>query len=78
MTDLHCQELVEVVTDYLEGAIAPGGRIAVDQHLLICEGCTNYVSQFRAAIALAGRLEQPVEPNTTTRLLQAFRNRSVS
>lgn len=41
--DLTCQELVELVTEYLEGALPPGKRVRFEQHLAVCLGCTTYL-----------------------------------
>ncbi|MGH2816607.1 MAG: zf-HC2 domain-containing protein, partial [Actinomycetota bacterium] len=41
--DLECREVVEVVTDYLEGAMAPGDRQLFDDHLALCEDCQAYL-----------------------------------
>ena len=53
---LTCRELVEVLTDYLEGALEPDERADIERHLVICRGCQNYVEQFRSTIDLLGRL----------------------
>jgi anti-sigma factor RsiW len=47
-----CRDLVELVTDYLDVALAPAVRAAADQHLGDCVGCTAYVSQLRATVRL--------------------------
>ena len=44
---LTCQELVELVTDYLEGALAHADRARFDAHIAACEHCTEYLAQFR-------------------------------
>ena len=49
-TALSCQELVELVTDYLEGALPEAERIRFDDHLGGCDGCSAYLSQMRATI----------------------------
>ena len=49
--DLPCRELVELVTDYLEDALAPQRRRALEEHLRECDGCAIYVDQIRATIA---------------------------
>ena len=54
--DLTCAELVELVSDYLEGALTGGERERFEEHLTICEGCGNYLGQMRTTIALTGRL----------------------
>ena len=53
---LSCQELVELVTDYLEGALAPGDLRRFEDHIAGCDGCTEYLEQFRRTIALVGTL----------------------
>jgi anti-sigma factor RsiW len=53
---LTCREFVEVLTDYLEGALDPAERAEIERHIVICRGCTNYVEQFRSTIDLLGRL----------------------
>ena len=61
---LTCRELVELVTDYLEGALPAGERERFDAHIAACEGCDAYVEQVRRTIELTGRtraLEQRPE-----------------
>ena len=52
-----CQEIVEMVTDYLEGALPRGERRRLEAHLADCPHCTEYLAQMRATIRLTGRLE---------------------
>jgi anti-sigma factor RsiW len=60
---LTCRELVEVLTDYLEGALDPDERVEIERHLVICRGCQNYVEQFHTTIDLLGRIaDEPHEP----------------
>ena len=54
--ELSCQELVELVTDYFEGALPDHERRRFDEHLGGCEGCRTYVDQMRETIRLAGAL----------------------
>ena len=71
---LNCQELVELVTDYLEGALDERDRRAFDEHLAICEGCQAYLDQLRTTIELIGTLSaDDLEPVAEKELLQAFR-----
>jgi anti-sigma factor RsiW len=73
--DLECRELVELVTDYLEGALAPGERARFDRHLALCDGCTTYLRQLRATLRAAGRLsERSLPEGVRNRLLDAFRD----
>jgi predicted anti-sigma-YlaC factor YlaD len=73
--DLDCQDVVEVVTDYLEGAMAPEDRRRFDRHLADCDGCRHYLEQLRTVIRLAGRpTVAAVPPDTMAGLLRAFRD----
>jgi anti-sigma factor RsiW len=72
--DLTCSELVELVTDYLEGALPAEERERFEEHLTICEGCVNYLDQMRTTIALVGRLRvDDLSPEVTAELVEAFR-----
>jgi anti-sigma factor RsiW len=73
--DLTCQELVELVTEYLEGAMAPEDRDRFEQHLALCDGCASYLEQMRTTIALAGSLSEDAIPaGAEERLLTIFRD----
>jgi hypothetical protein len=54
--DLACRELVELVTDYLDGVLPEGWRDGVESHLADCDGCTEYVYQIRTTIETLGGL----------------------
>jgi anti-sigma factor RsiW len=72
---LSCQELVELVTDWLEGALDERRRRAFEEHLAACNGCTEYVEQLRATIELTGKLTPTdLSPDAEETLLQAFRD----
>jgi anti-sigma factor RsiW len=72
---LSCQELVELVTDYLEDALVPRRRRAVEAHLAACADCTAYLEQMRITIALTGQLrEEDIEPEAMDELMQLFRD----
>jgi anti-sigma factor RsiW len=73
--DLTCRELVELVTDYLEGAMTPEDRDRFEQHLVLCDGCSSYLEQMRTTIALAGSLsEEAIPDDAQERLLTTFRD----
>jgi anti-sigma factor RsiW len=77
-TAISCQEVVEVITDYLEGRMLPEDVAVLEAHLAICDGCQWYLDQMRTTIAAVGRIEDdevPAELRDT--LLGAFRNRRV-
>jgi anti-sigma factor RsiW len=54
--ELVCQEMVELITDYLEGALTRSQRRRFEAHLAGCEHCTEYLRQMRATIRLTGSL----------------------
>jgi anti-sigma factor RsiW len=54
--ELACQEMVELVTDYLEGALSRSQRRRFDAHIAGCEHCTEYLRQMRTTIRLTGSL----------------------
>ena len=56
-----CRQLVEMVTDYLEGDLKPDERAAVEDHLAGCGHCTGYVEQVRRMLELTADLNRPQE-----------------
>jgi anti-sigma factor RsiW len=71
---MTCQELVELVTDYLEDALDPPVRDRFEAHLHTCAGCRTYVEQMRTTIRLTGEVEAvPLSPEACETLLRAFR-----
>jgi anti-sigma factor RsiW len=69
-----CQELVEVLTDYLEGALDAGERAEIERHIVICHGCQNYVEQMRSTIDLLGQIAADDPGDTQAgKLLGMFR-----
>jgi anti-sigma factor RsiW len=72
---LSCQELVELVTDYLEGTLPRRQRRRFEQHISGCDACTTYLDQMRATIGLTGRLRrEDLDPDAEAELLAAFRD----
>ncbi len=55
--DMVCQQAVELVTDYLEGALSRRDRRRFEAHLRACPNCTAYVEQIRMTIRLAGTID---------------------
>lgn len=75
LPEMPCNELVEAITDYLEGTLPPDDRRRFEEHLAICEGCTTYLAQMRATIAAAGRIRaESLSQATRDGLLQAFKD----
>lgn len=74
LEQLSCRELVELVTDYLEGDLPAEEHERVGRHLETCQGCHAYVEQMRQTIELTGRLTvEDVSPEAEAALLEAFR-----
>jgi anti-sigma factor RsiW len=75
MRPLSCQEFVELVTRYLEGALGPAEETRFDEHLAVCQGCDRYLVQFRRTIDALGHLPvESIPDNTRDHLLDVFRN----
>lgn len=71
---MNCSQLVELVTEYLEGALPRDRRARFEEHLRGCDGCTAYMAQFETTIRLTGMLtEEQVSPQARQALLGAFR-----
>ena len=72
-----CRELMERLTDYLDGAVDASERAAIDAHLASCDGCAQAVAQFRRTIEVVGSLRDDdvvaLDPELRDRLLDAFR-----
>jgi anti-sigma factor RsiW len=69
--DITCEELVELVTEYLEGALTPAVRARVELHLAGCDGCSAHIEQVRAVLRVAcalppERLSDAAEDNLAT------------
>ena len=72
---ITCQEVVELVTDYLERALDADETSLFEQHINFCDGCITYVDQLRMTIDVVGRVEEEDgPPETRERLLTAFRD----
>ena len=75
MQALSCQELVELVTEYFEGALPPDEAARFEAHIATCNGCTTYLEQTRQTIRVLGRLSpETLSADAEEALLAAFRN----
>jgi hypothetical protein len=73
---ITCQEVTELVTEYIEGTLGAHETALFEQHLNFCVGCDWYVDQMRTTIATVGRIEPAdVPPALRDSLLAAFRDR---
>ena len=72
---MTCQELVELVSDYLEDALGEDERARFELHLSVCPGCVEYVDQMRLTVRAAGRLdEEALEPRVRDELMRVFQS----
>jgi anti-sigma factor RsiW len=72
--DLTCAELVELVTDYVEGALSDDDRCRFEEHVVFCESCAAHLDQMRATIRVLGRVrEEELPPDAVDELLATFR-----
>ena len=72
--DMICQELVEVLTEYLDGTIGAHDRARLDAHIAVCDDCQVYLQEFKTTIALADRAGEPkMSSELRNNLLHAFR-----
>jgi anti-sigma factor RsiW len=71
---LTCRELVELITDYLEGDLPPREHARFERHVAGCPGCQAYLDQMRATLAVLGRLgTDDLPPPARAPMLEAFR-----
>ena len=72
--DMMCNELVEVLTEYLDGTLGAHDRARLDAHLAVCDDCRGYLDEFRATISLTDRTDEPeMSSELRNNLLRAFR-----
>lgn len=75
MRTMDCNVLVELVTAYLDGALDAESRASFEEHLLDCDGCGNYLEQFRVTIATVGSIEsEDLDPDYRSRRIETFRD----
>jgi hypothetical protein len=73
MDGMNCNELVECVTDYLEGALGADG-VAVEGHLLYCKPCQSYVDEVLVVLRVMSSLPtERLSPALEANLLAGFR-----
>jgi anti-sigma factor RsiW len=71
--ELACRQVVELVTDYLEGTLPESERLAFDAHLALCDGCTTYLAQVRTMLAaLPEACDESSPPAARDELLRLF------
>ena len=73
--NLSCQNVAEIITEYLEGAMPLSTRIRFHMHLGLCSACRNYLKQMKYTVQTLGKLPaEPISPEMREALLQRFRH----
>ena len=71
---LSCKEIVELVTEYLEGSMSAERRLGFEEHIAICPPCRNYFDQFRHTVELGKTIEEDKLPaDVRDALVEVFR-----
>jgi anti-sigma factor RsiW len=72
---MTCRQVVELMTDYLEGALSPADRARFEEHISGCDGCRAYLAQLSATRrALRKLADEPIPQHLQLELLKAFEN----
>ena len=72
---MNCRQVVELMTDYLDGALAAEARARFEEHIAGCDGCRAYLAQLKATREVVGRLaEESVPKAVEDELVKAFRD----
>jgi predicted anti-sigma-YlaC factor YlaD len=74
--EVNCRQFVELVTDYFEGGLAASTLSRVEEHLVMCDWCVDYLDQYETTVSLLGELRADMSPGEPPRaLLAALRER---
>jgi anti-sigma factor RsiW len=76
--EVTCQQFVELVTAYFEGALPPRTLSQVEEHLVMCDWCVAYAEQMQATIDLLRDLREAGSPEPTDAVLSALRGKKAS
>ena len=75
MAHLTCRDFVELVTDYLEGALEQDTKLRFEQHMRICAGCETYLQQMNETASRLGEIPvETISDEMQQTLLSAFRD----
>ena len=71
--DFSCQQIVELVTEYLDASLPTDERVAFERHVTICPPCRGYFAQMRVVTRVAGSIgEEDLSPGMREGLVKAF------
>jgi anti-sigma factor RsiW len=72
---MNCRQVVELMTDYLEGNLGAKDRARFEDHIAGCDGCRAYLSQLRTTRDVVGKIaDEPMPASVERELIEAFRN----
>lgn len=72
---MNCRQVVELMTDYIEGTLGAADRARFEEHIAGCDGCRAYLAQMRLTRMIVGKLaDVPVPELVEHELLEAFRS----
>jgi anti-sigma factor RsiW len=71
--EVTCQQFVELITDYFDGALGPPTLSQVEEHLVMCDWCVTYADQMEATVAALHDLGDHEAPEPSDALLTALR-----
>ncbi len=73
--NLSCQDVAEIITEYLEGEMSVPKRIRFHMHVGLCKDCRNYLQQMKYTVQTLGKIPaEPISPETREALLERFRD----
>jgi predicted anti-sigma-YlaC factor YlaD len=76
--EVTCQQFVELITDYFEGALGPATLSRVEEHLVMCDWCVAYADQMEVTVRALAELDDDEEAEPSEALLAALRERKRS
>ena len=76
--EVTCQQFVELVTDYFEGALPPRKLSLVEEHLVLCDWCVTYVEQMQATVESLRTVEDRSSREPPDAVLAALRANRVA
>jgi anti-sigma factor RsiW len=72
---MTCRQVVELMTDYLEGTLPAADRARFEEHIAGCDGCRAYLAQLRTTRDVIGRIaDEPMPAQVERELIEAFQN----
>ena len=74
---LRCRDTMSLLHDYLEGALEPGLRRQLDEHLVDCPGCLGFLNTYRHTVSVSGDLRSEDVPPELKRKLRSFIKRKI-